>query len=50
MNIVPALELLVFMSVVPEFSFYMAQAQLRPLFFLTHNILIVLVCSKLNEK
>jgi len=49
MNIAPARELLVFMRVVPEFSFLMAQAQLRPLFVFTH-ILIVLVCIKLNEK
>jgi len=45
----PALEFLVFMSVAPEVSFFMAQAQFRPLF--SHvNILIVMVCIKLNEK
>jgi len=50
MNIAPAPELLALMSVAPEFFFFMAQAQLRPLLFSHINILIVLVCITLNEK
>jgi len=52
MNMVPALELLVFMSVVPalELYFFMAPASIR-FHKLSHiNISVVLVCLKLNGK